>query len=111
MSESQLEITDNAYNRLAAMKKSKNNDKLMLRIAVDGGGCSGFMYNFELTETSSDDDVIFTRGDEIVVVDPMSLDFIKDSKFDYITELGSAYFAVTNPNATAKCGCGNSFAI
>ena len=111
MSSDTLEITDSAYARLADMKQAKGNPNLVLRIAVEGGGCSGFMYNFELTEQISEDDVIYSKENEQVIIDPMSLDFIKGSKFDYITELGSAYFAVTNPNATAKCGCGNSFAI
>lgn len=106
-----LIITDNAYLRLKALKKARANNDLMLRISVSGGGCSGFMYNYEFTTLREEDDIVFSNGEEIVLIDPSSLELIAGSTFDFVEELGNSYFSVTNPKATAKCGCGNSFAV
>ena len=81
------------------------------RVAVQGGGCSGFQYDFSIDRTRQDDDLVFVVHDVEVVVDEMSLELIDHAELDYVQDLMGSYFAVTNPNATASCGCGTSFSI
>lgn len=106
-----IEVTENAYKRLKFLSDKAENDNLKLRIKVTGGGCSGFSYDYAMTEESSDYDIIFSDGTASILIDPKSMKFLKESKIDFVEELGSQYFAITNPHATAKCGCGNSFSI
>jgi iron-sulfur cluster insertion protein len=83
-----------------------------LRIRVDGGGCSGFQYHFDFDATTPvKDDHMFTRHGASVVVDDLSLSFLKGGVIDYVEALGASYFEIKNPNSTASCGCGNSFAV
>lgn len=84
-----------------------------LRVAVDGGGCSGFRYRFDFDAApSSADDVFIEQGGEVrVVIDKISLDYLKGSRLDYVETLGAAAFEIINPNAVASCGCGNSFSV
>ena len=82
----------------------------MLRLAVDGGGCAGFTYKFELAEQAADDTVAETDGVKLVV-DPVSLDLVRGSAVDFVEDLGGAAFKVTNPNAQSGCGCGSSFSV
>jgi iron-sulfur cluster insertion protein len=81
------------------------------RVAVLGGGCSGFQYDFSIDKNRHDDDLVFVDHDVEVVVDEMSLELIDHAELDYVQDLMGSYFAVTNPNATASCGCGTSFSI
>ena len=81
------------------------------RVAVQGGGCSGFQYDFSIDRTRQDDDLVFVVHDVEVVVDETSLELIDRAELDYVQDLMGSYFAVTNPNATASCGCGTSFSI
>ena len=81
------------------------------RVAVLGGGCSGFQYDFSIDKNRQDDDLVFVVHDVEVVVDEMSLELINYAELDYVQDLMGSYFAVTNPNATASCGCGTSFSI
>ena len=81
------------------------------RVAVLGGGCSGFQYDFSIDKNRQDDDSVFVVHDVEVVVDEMSLELIDQAELDYVQDLMGSYFAVTNPNATASCGCGTSFSI
>lgn len=81
------------------------------RVAVLGGGCSGFQYDFRIDKDRQDDDLVFVSHDVEVVVDEMSLELIDQAELDYVQDLMGSYFAVTNPNATASCGCGTSFSI
>ena len=81
------------------------------RVAVLGGGCSGFQYDFSIDKNRQDDDLIFVVHDVEVVVDEMSLELIDHAELDYVEDLMGSYFAVINPNATASCGCGTSFSI
>ena len=81
------------------------------RVAVLGGGCSGFQYAFSIDQTRNDDDIVFTAHGVDVVVDDMSIELIEHAELDYVQDLMGSYFAVTNPNATASCGCGTSFSV
>lgn len=105
----QLIISDFAAARIAEMLKTEGQNKAF-RITVEGGGCSGFKYNFDFTEIAHDD-VVENKNGAVVVTDATSLEFLKGSELQYIQELGGAYFAMKNPNAKASCGCGTSFAV
>lgn len=83
----------------------------MLRVAVTGGGCSGFQYNFDLDDTSADDDLVIEEGGIKVLIDATSLEFLKGAEIDYVDDLIGASFKVNNPNATSSCGCGTSFSV
>jgi iron-sulfur cluster insertion protein len=82
-----------------------------LRVSVSGGGCSGFQYLFDFDTQQNADDRVFEKNGAAVLVDAMSMEFLKHSELDYVETLGESYFQVKNPNATARCGCGNSFAV
>ena len=81
------------------------------RVAVLGGGCSGFQYDFSIDKNRQNDDFVFVAHNVEVVVDEMSLELIDCAELDYVQDLMGSYFAVTNPNATASCGCGTSFSV
>jgi iron-sulfur cluster assembly accessory protein len=83
----------------------------MLRLAVTGGGCSGFQYNFALDEKRMDDDLVVERDGATVLIDPVSLDFLKGAEIDFSNDLIGAAFKVNNPNAQSSCGCGTSFSV
>jgi iron-sulfur cluster assembly accessory protein len=106
---SEILLTENAAKRVAwiAARQSK---PAVLRLAVDGGGCAGFTYKFELAEQESGDAVAETDGVKLVV-DPVSLDLVRGSAVDFVEDLGGAAFKVTNPNAQSGCGCGSSFSV
>ena len=107
---SDIILTENAAKRVAwiAARQSK---PAILRLAVDGGGCAGFTYKFELAEQAdAEDSVVETDGVKLVV-DPMSLELVKGSAVDFVEDLGGAAFKVTNPNAQSGCGCGSSFSV
>jgi iron-sulfur cluster assembly accessory protein len=105
-----VSLTDRAAKRIAAILKEEP-APAMLRLAVTGGGCSGFQYDFVLDDTKADDDLVIEKGGATVLIDPMSLDFLKGSEIDFVTEMIGAAFKVNNPNATASCGCGTSFSL
>ncbi len=83
----------------------------MLRVAVNGGGCSGFQYEFGLTRERNSDDLAIEKGGVTVLIDEVSLQYIAGSEIDYADELIGAAFKIRNPNATASCGCGTSFSV
>jgi iron-sulfur cluster assembly accessory protein len=83
----------------------------MLRLAVTGGGCSGFQYNFDLDDTRAEDDLVIEEGGIKVLIDSTSLEFLKGAEIDYVDDLIGASFKVNNPNATSSCGCGTSFSV
>ena len=93
----------------AIMKKMGKQN--YLRVAVEGGGCSGFSYKFDFAEAANEDDLVITRDGATVVIDEMSLEFLAGSEIDYANELIGSAFKIVNPNATANCGCGTSFSI
>lgn len=83
----------------------------MLRVAVNGGGCSGFQYAFDLTRERKPDDLAIEKGGVTVLIDEVSLQYLAGSEIDYADELIGAAFKIENPNATASCGCGTSFSV
>lgn len=109
--ETEFGITDSAAKRIAFLAEKESFPDAKLRIAVDGGGCSGFQYRYEFTKELAEDDHPFTNGNATVVVDDLSLQYLAGSVVDYVETLGAAHFEIKNPNATAKCGCGNSFGV
>jgi iron-sulfur cluster assembly accessory protein len=83
----------------------------MLRVSVEGGGCSGFQYRFDTEHSRAADDMVIERGDATVVIDPVSVNYMAGSEIDFVDDLIGAAFKVNNPKATASCGCGTSFAL
>jgi len=105
-----IDLTPSAAARVAAIAE-KTGKPAILRLAIDGGGCAGFQYKFELADAPADDDLVATRDGVALVVDPVSLDLVRGGAVDYVESLGGAAFRVTNPNAASGCGCGSSFSI
>jgi len=106
----QITLTQNAANRINAIL-AKQTDATMLRVSVDGGGCSGFSYKFGFETAANADDLIVELDGAKVAIDEMSLEFLDGSEIDFSTDLIGAAFKINNPNATASCGCGTSFSI
>ncbi|NQU59868.1 MAG: iron-sulfur cluster insertion protein ErpA [Rhodospirillales bacterium] len=106
-----LTITDSCAKRIKELRDMEGNGALMLRVAISGGGCSGFQYGFSLDEKIADDDLTFEHNDAKVVVDVVSLGLLEGSQVDFTEDLGGAFFQISNPNATASCGCGSSFSV
>ena len=104
-------VSANAARRIAALSAAEGKPGLMMRVAVSGGGCSGFKYEFNLDGTVNADDRIFEKDGVKVVVDETSLEFLANAELDFKEDLMGSYFAVGNPNAKSSCGCGASFAI
>lgn len=103
-------VTESVFGQLKKIIADVGDGK-MLRVAVLGGGCSGFQYKFDLAETPDDDDVVIEHGGLTVLIDPISQPFLEGAVIDYKDALIGSHFAVENPNATASCGCGTSFSI
>ena len=110
MSDLQISLTQNAAKRVALIA-ARQAKPAILRLAVDGGGCAGFTYKFELAEDLEADDTIAETDGVKLVVDPVSLDLVKGSAVDFVEDLGGSAFRVTNPNAQSGCGCGSSFSV
>ncbi len=83
----------------------------MLRVAVDGGGCSGFQYSFKITDETAADDLLVERDGARVLIDSVSLDYLRGAEIDFVDDLIGQSFKIHNPNATASCGCGTSFSV
>ena len=105
-----LTLTEAAAKRVAASAE-KQAKPAILRLSVEGGGCSGFQYKFDLAESADGDDSVSDTDGVKLVVDPVSLDLVAGSVVDFVESLGGAAFRVENPNAAAGCGCGSSFGI
>jgi len=105
-----LSLSPSAAARVGAIA-AKQGKPAILRLAVEGGGCSGFQYKFELADGLAADDSVSETDGVRLVVDPVSLDLVAGCVVDYVESLGGAAFKVENPNATAGCGCGSSFAV
>ena len=110
-SERRITISDSAARRITALKAQEAAEAAFLRIAVSGGGCSGFQYGLSFDEETSPDDVVFEHGGIRVVVDDVSLELLNGSEVDFVEDLMGASFQIKNPNAASSCGCGNSFSI
>jgi iron-sulfur cluster insertion protein len=106
----QIALTAPAAARVAAIAKRQGKQPI-LRLAVDGGGCAGFQYRFDLAEQIEADDTAAVQDGVTLVVDEVSLDLVRGSAVDFVESLGGAAFQVTNPNAASGCGCGTSFSI
>ena len=102
-------VTNRAFNRLAEINATLKNPKA-LRVAVEGGGCSGFQYLIELGQPK-DDDLILEKSGEKVLIDSVSLPFLTNAIIDFSNEIIGARFIINNPNATSSCGCGTSFSL
>ena len=110
MTEPLISLTENAAKRVAWIAERQQKPAI-LRLAVDGGGCAGFTYKFELAEVADAQDAIAETDGVKLVVDPVSLDLVRGSAVDFVEDLGGAAFKVTNPNAQSGCGCGSSFSV
>jgi len=110
MSAETVTLSEAAAARIRALGEAEGRP-LMLRVAVDGGGCSGFQYAFDLTEAADGDDLRVERDDATALVDPVSLPLLAGSVIDFVDELIGAQFRVRNPQAKSSCGCGVSFSI
>jgi iron-sulfur cluster insertion protein len=110
MTSSELTLSPAAAQRIHAIGKAEGRP-VMLRVAVEGGGCSGFQYQFDLVEEAQPDDLRIERDGAAALVDEMSLVLLKGSEIDFVDELAGAEFRVRNPNAKSSCGCGVSFSI
>ena len=106
-----ITVSKNAAKRIEAILETEVSPDQALRVSVSGGGCSGYSYGFSLDNKIADDDRVFERDGIKVIVDNISLDLLVGSEIDYVEDLIGSYFQVSNPNATASCGCGTSFAI
>jgi iron-sulfur cluster insertion protein len=104
-------ISAAAAKRIAELLAAENNGSLGMRIAVSGGGCAGFQYAFSFDDARNADDRIFEHQGARVVVDEVSLEFLKGAEVDFVEDLLGAYFKIHNPNATSSCGCGSSFSV
>jgi iron-sulfur cluster assembly accessory protein len=110
VTEPQISLTESAARRVAWIAERQHKPAI-LRLAVDGGGCAGFTYKFELAEAADAEDSIAETDGVKLVVDPVSLDLVRGSAVDFVEDLGGAAFKVTNPNAQSGCGCGSSFSV
>ncbi|MCF8505219.1 MAG: iron-sulfur cluster assembly accessory protein [Caulobacter sp.] len=110
MTDTAVTLSEQAARRIRTIGEAEGR-ALMLRVAVDGGGCSGFQYRFDLVEGGDAEDLRVERDGATALVDPMSLGLLKGSVIDFVDELASAEFKIRNPNARSSCGCGVSFSI
>ena len=110
MTDANISLTESAARRVAWIAERQSKPAI-LRLAVDGGGCAGFTYKFELADEPDADDAVAVLDGVRLIVDPISLDLVKGSAVDFVEDLGGAAFKVTNPNAQSGCGCGSSFSV
>ena len=108
---SAIDFTANAAKKVCELASEQNNEALMLRVYIEGGGCSGFQYGFELAQAQNEDDTVIEKEGVKLVVDPLSFQYLAGSEVDYRDDLMGARFVVNNPNAVTTCGCGASFAV
>lgn len=110
-SDSPLVFTVSAAAKVAQLIAEEGNPDLMLRVYIQGGGCSGFQYGFTFDESIQDGDTEVVTGGVKLLVDPMSLQYLSGAEIDYTEGLQGAQFVIRNPNASTTCGCGSSFAV
>lgn len=106
-----IRLSDRAARKVSELLAQEDQDGLMLRVSVSGGGCSGFQYGFSFDDAVNDDDRTFRHGEVVAVIDEMSLELLAGAEIDYAEELVGSAFKINNPNAASSCGCGSSFAV
>ena len=110
MTDTSVTLSDAAAKRIAAIVGAEAG-KSALRVSVEGDGCSGFSYKFDLADSAADDDIIVEKNDAKVLIDSLSLVYMAGSEIDFVDNLLGQSFQIKNPNAVASCGCGTSFSI
>ena len=103
-------VSESAARRIGEILKAEPAGT-MLRVSVEGGGCSGFQYKFDMERAKAEDDLVIARDGAVVLIDPVSVGFMAGSEIDFVEDLIGASFKVKNPQAKASCGCGTSFAL
>lgn len=106
-----ITLTDALVKRIKALRDAQSRPALQLRVRIDGGGCQGFNYHFELVDAADADDEVFERDGVAVIIDSLSLPYLKGAEIDFTDELIGSTFTVNNPNAVSSCGCGTSFSV
>ncbi|HHW4679285.1 MAG TPA: iron-sulfur cluster insertion protein ErpA [Xylella sp.] len=106
-----LNFTMAAAAKVRELIHEENNPDLALRVYIEGGGCSGFQYGFEFDENRADDDLVLETDGVVLLVDPLSLQYLLGAEVDYTESLTGAKFVIRNPNAKTTCGCGSSFTV
>jgi iron-sulfur cluster insertion protein len=106
-----LKVSNNAVSRINELLETKNNPELMLRVFIQGGGCSGFQYGFQFDDNQQEDDISIEHDGIKVLIDMLSLQYLSGAEIDYKDDLMGSRFLVNNPNASTTCGCGSSFSI
>jgi iron-sulfur cluster assembly accessory protein len=110
MSEASITVSERAARRIGEILQAEPAGT-MLRVSVEGGGCSGFQYKFDMERAKAADDLVIARDGATVLIDPISVQYMAGSEIDFVEDLIGAAFKVKNPKATASCGCGTSFAV
>ncbi|ACP25143.1 protein HesB, vegetative [Sinorhizobium fredii NGR234] len=110
MMQETVTLSDAAARRIAAILQTEH-DKTAMRVSVEGGGCSGFSYKFDLVDQENDDDLVLEKGNAKVLIDSLSLVYMGGSEIDFVDNLLGQSFQIKNPNAVASCGCGTSFSV
>ena len=110
MSNTSISLSDSAAKRIGEIVASEPANT-MLRVSVEGGGCSGFQYKYDLVQSRESDDLAIEKDGVTVLIDPISVVYMEGSEIDFVDDLIGAAFQIKNPNATAGCGCGTSFSI
>ncbi len=103
-------VTERAARRIGEILKQEPQGT-MLRVSVEGGGCSGFQYKFDMERTKTEDDILIRRDSAAVLIDSVSLNYLAGSEIDFVDDLIGASFRINNPQAKASCGCGTSFSL
>ena len=106
----QISVSERAARKIGEILK-REPEGTMLRVSVEGGGCSGFQYKFDMEREQAGDDLVIAKGGSVVLIDPVSVQYLAGSEIDFVDELIGSAFRINNPNATASCGCGTSFSL
>ena len=106
-----ITLTDAAARKVQELVLGEGNPELKLRVYISGGGCSGFQYGFTFDEEQAEDDIAIENDGVVLLVDPLSFQYLMGAEVDYAESLAGAQFVIRNPNATTTCGCGSSFAV
>ncbi len=109
--EALLDFTDNAAAKVRQLLEDEDNTELKLRVYITGGGCSGFQYGFMFDESQDEGDEVIEKDGVVLLVDPMSGQYLAGAEIDYVEGIEGAQFVIRNPNASTTCGCGSSFGV